>query len=317
MAIDKINGIDFSSIAGVNGVAKADIAKFNGVEAAAAGEAFKTDDLEIWWKGDSDASPNFYNTGYQGLTIENLAATDGYASTWPDGSALIGDHRLLNTTNASAFTSLTISGSSVPVIFLDGANDGIFTRELQVGSPSGTWVNWTYPTTAGEIVQKNVWYDITQPSGSGFTVELWWRSDGSFNSNGNIFGTNNECFRFRINSTGQFVGVGMRLGSSSWNTGWYPSTDTWYQLSLVFDPSLSSNQMKLYVNGALEVQRTGTSNVSASTWIRNSLWIGVYQGSGSEAQHMYVGQFRKYKTPLTATEISDNYDADKATYGLS
>ena len=45
--------------------------------------------------------------------------------------------------------------------------------------------------------------------------------------------------------------------------------------------------------------------------------IGAYQTGGAEAQHMYVGLFRKYWTPLTAQEVSDNYDADKSKYGLT
>lgn len=317
--IGKINGLALASVAKINNVAKANVAKFSGVTkpSGTTGENFKTDDLEIWWRG-GDNDSNFYqvNNG-SGRTIENQATVEGYNVPWTASQPAYGDHRILQGTSAD-FTSLTINSQSVGVINLDGSNDSIITRQLTVGDGRSDW-QFPYPAAPSTAVMyKNKWYDITTASGAtGFTVELWWRSDGSFNSNGNIMGTYNECFRFRINSIGQMVGVGMRLGSSSWNTGWYPSTNTWYQLSFVFDPTLSSNQSKLYVNGALEAQRSGGSNVSASTWIQNTLLIGAYQTGGAEAQHMYVGLFRKYITPLTATEISTNYDADKATFGLT
>lgn len=319
MAISKINGVAMSAIAKISGKAKGDVSKFQGVQipAASSGFDFKTDDLEIWWRGD-DVDSNYYrlNIG-SGVTIENQATVEGFSEPWTATDPNYGDHRILNGTSAD-FTTLTINSQSVGVISLDGTNDSIITRQLQVGASNSNWQFSYPPAPSTAVVQKNAWYDITTASGAtGFTVELWWRSDGAFNTNGNIIGTYNECFRFRIDSTGQFIGVGMRLGSSTWNTGWYPSTNTWYQLVFVFDPTLSSNQSKIYVNGSLQVQRTGSANVSSTTWIRNTLLIGTYNTSGSEAQHLYVGLFRKYKVPLTATEVSDNYDADKATFGLS
>ncbi len=317
MGVSKINGIALSSIAKISGKAKGSISKFQGALVAAASPSFdfKTDDLEIWWRG-GDSDSNYYHVSYSGRTIENQATVEGFSDPWTASDPAYGDHRILQGTSAD-FTTLTINSASVGVISLDGSNDNIITRQLHVGADHANW-QFTYPASGSAVVFKNGWYDITTATGaSGFTVELWWRSDGAFNSNGNIMGTYNECFRFRINSSGQFVGVGMRLGSASWNTGWYPSTNTWYQLVFVFDPDASSNNLKLYVNGALEAQQTGSGNVLSSTWIRNTLLIGAYNTSGSEAQHLYVGLFRKYIVPLTATEVSDNYDADKATFGLT
>ena len=35
-----------------------------------------------------------------------------------------------------------------------------------------------------------------------------------------------------------------------WNTGFSPALNTWYHIAVVFDSALSSNQLKLYVNGS-------------------------------------------------------------------
>ena len=318
MSLSKLNGVALASIAKINGKAKGDIAKLQGITIPAASPSFdfKTTDLEIWWRG-GDADSNYYNTGAngQGVTIENQATVNGFSTDFPGGNEAIGDHRIINGSSAD-FTSLTINSTSVPVIQLDGVNDWILSRQLQVGDNSN-WSGFDYPTTAGEVAQLNEWYDITQTGGGGFSVEMWWRSDGSISNQDNLMGTGNECFRFRFNSSRQLTGVGMRLGSSSWSTGWTASNNTWYQTVFTFDPDAGSNQMKLYINGSLEAQRTGTSSVRSNTWIRNTIYIGAYNGSGAEAMPMYVGLFRKYKSPLTAQEVSDNYDADKSTFGLS
>lgn len=313
--IAKVSGVAVANIAKIAGVAKANIAKVSGLSIPA-GFAFKTTDLEIWWRGD-DVDSNYYNVNNgNGVTIENQATVEGFSEPWTATDPNYGDHRIRNGTSAD-FTSLTINSASVGVIQLDGVNDWIISRELQVGEDN---VNWQYtypPSPSTAVVQKNPWYDITQSGGGGFSVELWWRSDGSISNQDNLYGTANECFRFRFDSSRQLTGVGMKLGSSSWSTGWTASNDTWYQTVFTFDPDAGSNQMKLYINGTLEAQRTGTSSVSASTWIRNTIYIGAYNGAGAEAMPMYVGLFRKYKSPLTSAEVSDNYDADKATFGLS
>jgi hypothetical protein len=243
------------------------------------------------------------------MTLENKAATEGYNSSDVQGQVMYGDHRLLQGAT-NDFTTLTINGASVGVIHLDGSNDNVLTRPHQYAGYS-----WPYPSSGNWFMQK--WYDLSRSTGSGWSIELFFRSDGSWNNNGNLFSVYNEAFRFRFSSSGALIGVGMKIGSSTWNTGLTFSTNTWYHIVITFDPSLSSNHMKIYRNGSLAAQRSGTSSISSNTWVGGLMLIGAYQTSGSEAQHLYLGQHRRYKSPLTAQEVSDNYDADKATYGLS
>lgn len=326
------------NIVGISGVAVANIVKRGrhpkanivGISSRGAssrlsfpssGPSFKTDDLEIWWDpadGAASSALTFVNDNttdqYEGLTIENKATTDGYSTSDVQGQVMYGDHRLLNAAT-SVFTTLTINSNSVGVIALDGSNDCVLTRELQNNSTNHSW---PYPgVNDSSPWQIGTWYDLSHSTGTGWSVELFFRSNGPWHNSGNLFSTYNEAWRFRFSSTGYLTGVGMKIGSSTWTTNLQFSQDTWYHIVITYDPSLSSNHMKIYRNGSLAAQRSGTSTISSTTWIRNTLLIGSYQTSGTEPQHLYLGQFRKYHVPLTAQEVSDNYDADKATYGLS
>ena len=317
---ERFNATTKSNVDKINAVAKADIEGINGLQAGSgvSTPAFKTTDLEIWWDpsdGAADSSLTFINTNttnnYAGLTIENKAATSGYNSSDVQGQVMYGDHRALNAAT-SVFSTLTINSASVGVLALDGSNDCVITRELQSSNSNH---GWAYPSTG--TWSMNHWYDLSASGGDGWSIELFFRSNGPWHNNGNLFSVYNEAFRFRISSSGTLTGVGMKIGTSTWNTGVSFSADTWHHIVITFDPSLSSNQMKIYKNGSLAAQRTGTSSISSSTWIRSLLLIGAYQTSGSERQHLYLGQFRKYKSPLAAQEVLTNYNADKATYGLS
>lgn len=318
--VDRVSGRTKQAFSEITGKAVSGIAEISKATGGF-GSSFKTDDLEIWWDpADGAASSNltFVNTNtsnnFAGLTLENKATTDGHSSSNVQGQVMYGDHRVLNAAT-SVFTNLTINSASVGVIALDGSNDCVITRPFQ---NNGANHSWPYPGTKDPNPWTiGEWKDLSASNGSGWSVELFFRSNGSWHSNGNLFSTYNEAFRFRFSSSGYLTGVGMKIGTSTWNTGLQFSTNTWYHIVVTFDPSLSSNQMKIYRNGSLAAQRTGTSSISSTTWIRNTLLIGAYQTSGSERQHLYLGQFRKYHVPLTSSEVSDNYDADKATYGLS
>ena len=317
---ERFNATTKSNVDKINAVAKADIEGINGLQSGSgvSTPAFKTTDLEIWWdpsSGAADSSLTFVNTNttnsFAGLTIENKAATSGYNSSDVQGQVMYGDHRVLRA-STSVFSTLTINSASVGVIALDGSNDNVITRELQSSNSNH---GWAYPSTG--TWSMNHWYDLSRSTGTGWSIELFFRSNGPWHNNGNLFSVYNEAFRFRFSSNGTLTGVGMKIGSSTWNTGLTFSTNTWYHIVITFDPSLTSNQMKIYRNGSLAAQRTGTSSISSSTWVRALLLIGAYQTNGSEPQHLYLGQFRKYKSPLVAQEVLANYNADKATYGLS
>ena len=63
-----------------------------------------------------------------------------------------------------------------------------------------------------------------------------------------------------------------------WNSGWTPALNTWYHIAVVFDATLSSNQIKLYVNGSLQAQTSWYSTLVPNN---ANLYMGGYDGWGN------------------------------------
>jgi hypothetical protein len=63
-----------------------------------------------------------------------------------------------------------------------------------------------------------------------------------------------------------------------WNTGWTPALNTWFHIAVVFDATLPSNELKLYVNGNLQAQ---TSWAHALVPNNANLYLGGYDGGGN------------------------------------
>jgi hypothetical protein len=103
------------------------------------------------------------------------------------------------------------------------------------------------------------------------------------------------------NSAGAYESIGSPL--STYNNG------NWY---LVMFTRNSSN-LRLYVNGS-EVANGAASLATVSSsqevWIGRSAFSGAYQWVGD------FGETFIYNRVLTSTEILQNYNATKATYGL-
>jgi len=91
-------------------------------------------------------------------------------------------------------------------------------------------------------------------------------------------------------------------------------TNTWYQIVGVWT-NIAANSIALYKNGVLV-----GSNSHVFTSIKNStnpLYIGNYNGNEYAQQFAGdIGIVRIYNRALSTDEILNNYDANKATYGL-
>jgi len=107
----------------------------------------------------------------------------------------------------------------------------------------------------------------------------------------------------------------MYNGHSNW-TGFpsnYPSTatfslNTWYNAALTFN---TTDGMKLYINGALDSSYTTIKTAFTGDGSTN---IAAY-GAGN----LLNGRIAKvycYNVSLTAAEVLQNYNADKAKFGL-
>jgi len=103
-------------------------------------------------------------------------------------------------------------------------------------------------------------------------------------------------------------------GHANWgNYGAYPSTtslslSTWYNVALTFS---TTNGMTLYINGVLDSTYTANKTAHAGNGSTNVARFGA--GNFLNGR---VGQAFCYNRELTSTEITQNYNYTKATYGL-
>jgi len=153
------------------------------------------------------------------------------------------------------------------------------------------------------------WYTIDS-NNTGWTIECWVRSNGNWLSNGNIWNSyQNSGIRCRTTSTGSFNYAYIKGGTA--HTVGTLSTNSWYQIVTTYDPSV--NKIKTYFNNSLITDQS--SGWQPDSWIGGTCYIGGYNSS-QESGRFYMSTFRVYERPLSASEISQNYNADKSYHGL-
>ena len=168
---------------------------------------------------------------------------------------------------------------------------------------------------------------LLEPGSGSFTMEVWVNQSvlgndvvlGKFN-NGGV--SANVSYSIRTTNTTFYAQIGSGSGSGGGPTGtlFVNSTnhvgtlDTWYQIVYVFKNG-GTKTLETFVNGSsIGVVNHNLSSVLNST---NSLYVGSYNG-GEYAQwfHGEIGIVRIYNSALTASDVSKNFEADRATYGI-
>lgn len=304
--IDGISGVAIANVETISGKGIANLDAFGGVTKAASGPGFKTTDLEIWWRAE-DGPMNSPSLIGSGIDIENLAHTNGYAS-----ASIQGDQRLLNGSSSNWTTT-----DGVDAILLDGVNDNIITRQLYLGASP-----YNDPFSEG-LGTSNIYYNQWSTLDS-YATEVWvkaFNSNGDWPSGANIFSAYmNDGFRMRLSgSSGQITFPSVqnttnRQGNYTPSPAVYVGNDAeWHQICFVVDDV--NGTMKTYLDGSLE--NTRNFNIGFDSWIRNTMVIGAYRTSGSEAKKFYVGEYRMYKSKLSDSEVLSNYNGRKTHYGIT
>jgi hypothetical protein len=160
-----------------------------------------------------------------------------------------------------------------------------------------------------------------EPGSGDFTVETWVNATtltgssrvilGKFNNGG---ASQHVSYAIRSLATG-VTRFEVGNGTSTVNSPTFTlSTNTWYQIVGVWT-NVASNSIELYVNGVSQ-----GSNAHAFASILNStnpLYLGSYNG-GEYPQWWdgRIGIVRMYSRALNSSQISQNYNANKAAYGL-
>jgi hypothetical protein len=194
----------------------------------------------------------------------------------------------LGLANGAAFT--TIGG--VNAVYFDGVNDvaGVGFRPQPVDDP---------------LIASNL---------LNYTTELWIRSNGAWLGTGNIWAAAyNQGTRMRWNGSAMIIyAPNTDTFTTTYGGTAVWTTNTWHHMVVTMENLGTNDRISVYRNGVLVGQDT-TGNY-APTLAYNDFYLATWNGSG-ELQRMYTGLVRRYNKALTAAEVTQNFNAEKARFG--
>ena len=91
------------------------------------------------------------------------------------------------------------------------------------------------------------------------------------------------------------------------------SANVWYNWTITVDTTLSSNKIKIYVNGVLSTQGNPTSTLNAGA---DGARVGNKLSNSTENFNGKIALVRVYNKVLTAAEVAQNYNAQKSRFGI-
>lgn len=203
---------------------------------------------------------------------------------------------------------------------------GTTLNDLSGNGLNGTMSNitWTDPyftyngTNSTVSIADNA---LLEPGSGDFSIEAWvYYSTIAGSSRAFVSKTNNGgnapdwSYGLRTASNGNtYMEVGNGTTSVTSPT-FTASTGTWYQIVGVWT-NVASNSIALYVNGVSQGSNSHAfASVKNST---NALYLGSYNGGEfSQWFNGRMGIFRYYSKALSGAEVLQNYNANKAAYGL-
>ena len=216
-------------------------------------------------------------------------------NTWSDLSGLGHDF-----TRAS-------SGGSIPTFQSGSPNSFLFTRTSNSGSP---------PSHGGYFSGLNSWL-----GGNDFTVSAWIKTINVGNSTNHWevmhilsaeSGGGAPDWGFGINDTGKLA-FGIGPSDVTYNSPSAVNTGVWTYVAA--SRTKSTGVVRLYVNGTLVT--TSASNGNTGTLTQNS---AIRIGAGDDGGVSFggnIGAVLAYSALLTDSQIADNFNATKGSYGFS
>jgi len=220
--------------------------------------------------------------------VMNLDSTTGVTgSNWTDISG--GGH---NATLNGGYGTTTYNGNQV--VTLNGTSGYVLPSSFgtQLNSTGFTYNVWVYPTTFnnGTIISE---WGGTPPNG-------WTDAQIALVS---------ETIRCGVFSPSAFSPTG-------YITGPLFSSNTWYNIAMTYNPT--TKDLKLYINGTLNSTINGVKSNPGTLYLTLGRPDGVssYLGGASGYFQGYVGSWKIWNGPISATSILSNYNSTKSRYGL-
>ena len=243
------------------------------------------------------------NTSYNVVLIYNTALNDSQVVDIFDFyySRILGPAHSYDIANPASYPG---SGS----VISDIGNTFASTMSVSNATYNGTNFSFALNGTTTSYCRTGLNQTIFTGSNN-FTIQYWFNNSGPLASPPyNIFLTVGarttgylSGYTNSISATGELV-IGS-TGIADYNTGFFPTIGTWYQITITVN---SSNLLKLYVNGTVVYQNTIT--FTDPDTLNNSISIGTPESSlPNSAGYIQWGVLNLYRRLLTPLEIINFY----------
>jgi hypothetical protein len=156
------------------------------------------------------------------------------------------------------------------------------------------------------VMEENSALNTQTPS-----VEVWIKTNAT-NQNGFWFEKGTVNSQYSLFQEDVRIVWRQSDRSQSTTTATYLNTTDWAQVVGTY----TSGDRRTYINGILRTSDTQTGAVSTNT---NGMSIGVYGGFNGGRGYFYNGNIaivRVYNRVLSASEVLQNYNAQKSRFGL-
>ena len=279
------------------------------------------------------------NTGqtffqYTGSSTENVAKTD---NNWYGdiGVVAIYGSALSNSEIQQSYNTIAAKYAGVtsnlvayynPDLTSSYPGTGTTLFDISGNGLNGTMSNITYTdpyfTYNGTSSQVNIPDNALLEPGSGsWTMEAWaYLSNtgagaktilGKFDPGG---GAQDSSYSMRISTANAYAQFGDGTGAYVNSTSYTLTINTWTHIVYVWTNG-ATKTLQTYINGT----SIGSVNHSLSSILNtpSNLYLGSYNG-GEYSQWMNgrIGITRLYNAALTTAQVSQNFNANRATYGL-
>jgi len=152
----------------------------------------------------------------------------------------------------------------------------------------------------------------TTTYGTNTTWEAWVNRSVSANDYNMFMGAYLPYFGLKADGTVIFSNTINSVQQTLYSTGFTSSNDTWYYLSFTTDYNGTNTTARIYINGVLNNSATFTGAQTAS-----NEYFGIGDGRGTSSWYPFNGKVsnvKVYNRTLSATEIAQNYEAQKSKF---
>lgn len=219
------------------------------------------------------------------------------------------------------FTTNNLTLYYNPAMTESYSGSGNTVNDISGNGMNGTLSNVTTTATAFTFNGSNSQVSIPdnailEPGTGNWTIEVWFNPTvlngtllGKYNNGG---ASANISYALRMGSN--FIRADFSNGSTGFTSDNYTLTpNNWVQMVYVWNKT--NNVLYTYSNGVLK--QTKTITISGILNSSTNLFLGSYNG-GEYAQYFngQIGVVRLYNKPLTDSEVLNNFNITKGTYGL-